>query len=113
MATVTLAAQNVIESGLTPTRTSGLSISNTYQVANDGRVFLHFEKSGLGSCDVTVVTPGSVDGHAIADLVVTVPATTGDVLIGPFPPAVFNSGGMLSFTLGEITGLTVAVLRLP
>jgi len=114
MADVELAVQQIVAAGITPTYTGSLSISNTYHVRNTGRIFLHFKKSGAGSCDVTIATPRTVDGLAIADRVVQVPATTGDKMIGPFKPDVYNSqGGVdLTFTLSEITGLTVAVLRL-
>lgn len=112
MANVRLTPQNVLEVGLTATYTGALLTTNTYQIVNDGRVILHFKKSGAGSCAVTIVTPGTVGGHAIADQTVTVPATTGDVFCGPFPPSVYNSAGDISFTASEVTGLTVAVLRI-
>jgi hypothetical protein len=45
---------------------------------------------------------------------VNVPATVGDVFIGPFDPATFDDVNHdISFTLSEITGLTVAVVQLP
>jgi hypothetical protein len=114
VADVRINPQQLDEDGLAPQYTGSLSASDTYLVNNDGRVFLHFKKTGAGDCTVTVETPGSVGGKAIADRTITVPATTGDVMAGPFPPSEFNQPGAhdLEFTLSEVTGLTVAALRL-
>jgi hypothetical protein len=114
MADVTLAVEAIVRSGIDPTDTGSLLTANTYQVQNEGRTFLHFKKSGAGACTVTVVTTAVVDGKAVADQTVTVPASTGDVMCGPWPPEIYNVKGdnYLEFTLSEITGLTVAALRL-
>jgi hypothetical protein len=113
MANVTLTPQQMAASGTTPTRTGSLSVSDTYLVRNDGHTFLHFRKSGAGGCTVTIQTPPTIGGLAVAEQTVNVPATTGDVMVGPFPPAIYNDGnGDAKFTLSEITGLDVAVLKL-
>lgn len=90
-----------------------LNVSDSYQINNDGNTILHFKKSGLGACTVTVDTPYTVDGLAIAQRTITIPASTGDVFAGPFPRDIYNQPGVhdLRFTLSEITGLTCAVLR--
>lgn len=112
MAEITVSVESVVRTGLAATYNGSLSASNQYFVANDGRVILHFLKTGAGNCTVTIVTPGLVDSLAVADRTFTVPASTGDVFVGPFPPSVYNDGdGNLEFTLSEVTGLTVAVLR--
>ena len=110
MADITLTPESISRSGLEATYTGSLSTGNTYFVANNENTFLHFKKSGAGDCDVTIVTSATVLGYAVSDVVVTVPASTGDVFIGPFPKAVF--GANITFTADEITGLTVACLRL-
>jgi len=110
--TVALTAEQVSKSGTIATYTS-VALANTYTVANDGRTMLHFKKSGAGDCVITVVTPGTIQGMAVADLTVTVPATTGDKFVGPFPMSLFNdANGLLQFTASDTAGLTVAVLRL-
>lgn len=114
MGIVTLAVEEANRNaGLTPTFNGSLSVSDTYRVDNDGKVLLYFKKSGAGDCDVTFDTPRQADGLAIADHVVTIPATTGDELLGGFRPLTFNQigQGYLEFTLDEITGLTVAVFK--
>lgn len=121
MSTVALTVQDMSRSGITPTRTAAgssplLNITDTFQFNNTGREFLHFMKSGAGACTVTIVTPTTVDGLAVADRTVTVAATTGDVMIGPFPPGMYNTAGsstFAGFTMSEVTGLTVAIVRMP
>lgn len=99
--------------GVAPTVVSDLSTSDTYQVKNDGSVVLRFAKTGSGACTVTMVTPGTVSGYAIADPTATVPASTGVRYCGPFPTAVFsNSSGDMEFTVSEVTGLSVEVTQL-
>jgi hypothetical protein len=116
MAIIPLSPQDLLPNAATaPTYTGSLSISNSYTVSNDGRMFLHFKKTGAGACTVTVTTPGSVFGVAIADVTFTVPATTGDVMFPLSPTALYNdqATGLVSFTCSEITGLSVAVLHPP
>ena len=112
--TVTVSSQQLLNSGLAATYTStGLSTSNTYSFNNDGRVFLHFKKTGAGDCTVTITTPGTVQGLAIADVTVSVPATTGDKFVGPFSTSLFNDASQnVSYTLSDTVGLSVALLRL-
>lgn len=113
MAEVRIEPQKILKSGITPSYTGSLLTANTYLVRNNGRIALHFKKSGAGACDVTIQTPVQMAGLDVAENIVNVPATTGDKLIGPFPTTVFNDGlGDLRFTLSEITGLTVAALEL-
>ncbi len=113
MSNVDVAVEQITPQGTDLTDTGSLSTGNTYLVPNDGNVFLHIKKSGAGSCTVTIATPGSVDGNAIADLTVTVAATTGDKMIGPLKPEVYNdANGKVAVTFSEVTGLTMAAARL-
>ena len=118
MANNRLTPENVVRTGLAATYlTDGggagqLNVADTYQVNNDEAIGLHFKKSGATDCIVTITTPGTVDGLAIPQRTITVPATTGDRFIGLFPAAVYNNSiHDLEFTLDNITGLTLAVLR--
>lgn len=113
MANVRLTPEAVDDKGLAATYIGSLSVANTYLVNNGGNVILHFKKTGAGACTVTVTTPKTGGrGLAIAERTFTVPATTGDIFAGTFPVGLFNDGsGDISFTLSEITGLTVAVLK--
>lgn len=114
MAIIPLTPLVLAQGGLTMAYTGGLTTTDTYTVRNNGKTFLHFKKTGAGICTVTIVTPGTVRGLAIADQTVSVPATTGDVMIGPFDPGTFDDGNHdVSFTLSDVTGLTVAVVAQP
>jgi hypothetical protein len=120
MSTVSLAVQTITRAGIAPTYTADgasplLNVADTFQFNNTGREILHFKKAGATNCNVTIVTPGTVDGLAIAERTKVVPATTGDVMMGPFPPDIYNTPGTATFagfTVDNITGLTVAILRI-
>jgi len=114
MADVLLATEQLVRGGLAAAYTGSLNGSDIYQVQNEGTTILHVKKSGAGVCTVTITTFGTVDGMAITDRTVSIPASTGDKFIGPFPTGVYNdpATGYLEFTVSDITGLTVAVLRL-
>jgi hypothetical protein len=87
--------------------------ADTHRFLNDGRTVLSFDK-GAGACTVTVTTPGTVRGVAVADPTYTLAASTEDQIIGPFAPDVFNdSDGYVSFAISEQTGITCSVIGLP
>lgn len=113
MAEVTLTVQRALPTGVAGTYTGSLSTSNTYLVRNSGRVLLDFRKSAAVDCVVTVQTPATLGGLAVAEQTITVPATTGQRFCGPYPPRIYNDGaGDLRFTLSDVDGLTVAVLEI-
>lgn len=109
-----LSVQQMVKGGLTATYTnSGLNTTDTYKFRNDGKVFVHFKKTGAGACTVTITTPNTQDGLAISDQTVTVDATTGDEMVGPLAPSLFNDASSdVSFTLSDTVGLSIAVVRL-
>ncbi len=111
MADRTLTPQVMTDTGVAPTYTGSLLTADTHIVRNNGRMFLHFLKTGAGACTVTVQTPATMGGKAVAETTFSVPATTGDVMAGPFPDRLYNDGSNdMRFTLSEITGLSVAVV---
>jgi hypothetical protein len=111
MADVAINPQDITRASITPSYTGSLSVSDTYTVTNNGRVFLHFKKTGAGNCTVTITTPETVDGLAVADRTITVEATTGDRMVGLFPGLHYNTSGSIRFTCSDITGLSVAAFR--
>jgi hypothetical protein len=120
MGDVTLTVQEMSRSGLAPTWTASgasplLNVTDNFKFNNTGKEYLHFKKSGAGDCTVTLKTPGTVDGLAVADRTVTVPATTGEKIIGPFPVAIYNDtqNTFNGFTVSEVTGLTCCIIRMP
>lgn len=113
MADVPLTVEQVVKTGLAATYNGSLATTNTYQVANNGKVILHAIKTAAVNCDITFTVAGNYYGMTFADHVVTCTATTGNLFIGPFPPQAFNdTAGNVEFTLSDVDGLTIAVINL-
>lgn len=99
------------ENAVTPTATHG------NKFLNDGKTFLFVRNGSGGDITVTVEAPGSVDGQAIADLVVTVKASgDGDgldeLLIGPFTSTFNQSDGYVWAVFSAVTDVIAAAFRL-
>lgn len=84
MARGILALQEIVRTGITPTLTAGDATNHHYFDNRSQDVYIQVKNGDASPITVTINTPGLIDGMAIPDLVVTVPATTGDKLIGPF-----------------------------
>ena len=104
-----LAQQAVALAGLTPTY-SAAAASTTVQCGE--RTFLHVKNTNASSMTVTLTATGKVRGQLAADLVVTVPATTGDKMIGPIPSELFAGAvdGTCAVGYSSTTSVTVACL---
>ena len=91
----------------------GDETENHYFV-NDGRTIIAVLKTG-GTCEMTFQTPGTVDGQAIAELLVTpAVAATQYTLIGPFPPSIYNqSDGTVYVDIDDETTFSLGAFRLP
>jgi hypothetical protein len=113
MAVIALnAAQLVSDAGLAPPVVQVPTAVDTYTFPNDGKTLLYIEH-GAGASNVTIITPGTVRGKAIADAVVAL-AISGRTLVGPFPPDLYNdASGLVTISFSEVTGAGVAVVRLP
>lgn len=109
MARTALAVQQIVRSGLTPSY-SAANVDG-HSIQNGGSEFLHV-KTGGTACNVTIVTPGTVDGQAVADRVIAI-GTTSERMIGPFPPDVYNQPGAadVHVDFSAVTSVTVAALR--
>jgi len=120
MARTVLTVQDIVRTGLNPTFVSG-DATNDHSFDNEGHnVFLYVKTTGTAA-DVTIITPNLVDGLAIGDLVVNMPAT-GERIIGPFPKALYDTidtdpdpdiDPAIFVDLDVDTGLTLAAIRLP
>lgn len=99
--------------GGTTAAPTAMDAADTYIVRNNGRVLLHFVKTGAGAATITIQTPKTVNGLAVAEETVAVPATTGNVWAGPFNPNTFNdASGDMRFTTDEDTGITVEAIQI-
>lgn len=112
MADVTLAPTVAVQGGIASS-TQAMATADNYIIRNNGNVLLHFVKVGANNATITVVTPKTVSGLAVADLTFSVPATTGDVWAGPFSPDTFNdANGDLDVSTSEETGIVMEAIDL-
>lgn len=94
--------------------TAGTTVSYTAVTAADRFVpadhcFLHVKNANAGSVTVTVLTPGTQDGLAIADRVVTI-LTTAEAMIA-IPPAWYRSSdGLGDVQFSPTSSVTAAVI---
>jgi hypothetical protein len=80
----------------------------------DPRTFLFYRNTNAATRRVVVVVPGLIYGQALTDVTVTVPATTGEKLIGPLDYGLANpTTRRVDITYPDgVTGVTVAAVRI-
>lgn len=116
MAYTQVTPQVIVDAGLTPTYSApavGAGVGDS--LPGDGRTFLHVKNAGGTAVSVTVHINKTADGHPITSQQVSVPATNGEKMIGPFPP-LYNDPGVADHgrVLVEYgAAVTRAVLSLP
>ncbi len=109
----TLTKQTITRTGLSPTYASAAGGGDKFVPGDD--TFLNVRNASGAPITVTVVTPGAVEGQAIADLTFSVPATTGNIMVGPFPLALFANSAddnLAAITYSGVTSLTIAAVKL-
>lgn len=89
MARAVLAVQDSVLAGLTPTFTVATVDGHAFD-NRSGKVVLYVKNGGGVSTTVTISTPATVNGLAVADLTVSIPAGE-ERVIGTFPRGVFNN----------------------
>ena len=106
-----LAVQEIVRAGLAPAYTACAAGGDSF--ANPGNAFIHIKNANGSAATLTIVTPKTVDGLAVADRTVSIPATSGDVMIGPLPAATYNdASGNVSLTYSAVTDLTIGIVKL-
>ncbi len=93
MARVSVTPQACDDAGITPTWTA--PTADGIMIPGDGQTKVMVRNTNASPCTVTVQTPEQRAGLDVAEQTVTIPATTGEKIIGPFPQSTFNrpSGG--------------------
>jgi hypothetical protein len=111
MAAITL--QSISIAGLGPTYSTATASDTTSGITPDDRVFIHAKNSNASTATITInpVAPTSVKvpgvgNVAVPALAVVIPATTGDRMIGPIPPAYIDGTG----TIEQITGRLITAV---
>ena len=102
-----------------PTPTAGLVPS--YGAANasdtfvpDDRTFLYVKNTNGSTRTITITTTPTYRGLAIQDPGPTIAATTGELILGPFPADAYAdpSTGLCTVTPSATAGVTLACVRL-
>lgn len=110
-----LTAQTVVKAGITPTY-SAVNATDTIAPVRGASLFLHVKNANASACTVTLVDNGlTAAGSAATNPTVTVPANTGDKMIGPLPVAAMASlsTGLLSVTYSVTSSVTAALISVP
>ena len=112
MARTVLAVQQVTINGAAPTFAAA-DQANGMEFANNGDVILEVKNTSASPVTVTLTTPITVEGIALTDPAISVPATTGDRIFGTFSPQVFNqAGGTVYVDFSASSGVTIAAYKL-
>lgn len=108
-----LTTQKITRAGAEPTFVAASGGGDKFVPDDD--VHLEFINGSGSPITATVVTPGNVDGEAVADRTITLPANK-RTKAGPFPKQVFANnadGGKAAITYSDVTTLTVGVFQVP
>ncbi len=111
-----LTVQTVVAAGIAPSYAASAA-SDTFTDDGSERTFIQLKNTGTikVATIVPVVATANIPGVgvvAVPTMTVSIPATTGDKMIGPFPAAYINSSGLVTVALDGITGATVAAVKL-
>jgi hypothetical protein len=106
-----LTVQEPTLAGITPTYAAADVAGDTFAIGG-GTYLIHIKNSGTQKV-ATFTTPGTIEGVAISDPTVTIPATTGDKLIKlTAPQSLFaNSSGLGAIAYDGVTGATIAIFK--
>lgn len=99
--------QTITSTGLGPTYEAANVDGNSFHLVQ-GRIF-HVKNAGTAAITVTIPTPGTVDGLAVADRTISVPAA-GERLISLGSGAAYRqTGGVAHADYSSVTSVTVAI----
>lgn len=106
-----LTVQQAALAGLAPSYAAASAGGDSFP--NDGKIVLHVKNTNGSARTVTVASQvQATAGRAPANNAVSIPATTGDKIIGPFDPSIWNdSTGSCLVTYSADTGVTIAAIR--
>jgi 2-methylaconitate cis-trans-isomerase PrpF len=83
------------------------------QFSNNGKTYYEVKNGSGAPITVTFARAKSCDQGGLHPTTVSVPATTGDRICGPFDPTLYNDANqMIQVTYSAVTSLTVAAVSL-
>jgi len=111
MAQVALTVQDIGHGGAAESFVAAAAAATGNKYPCDGKTWLHAKNTGTIKV-LTISTPGTVDGLAVAERTISLPATTGDIMIPPFPPSQYaQADGQVYIDLDLATAVTYCVFR--
>lgn len=114
MARTSLTIQTTSRTGLSPSYVSG-DAANGHDFNNAGQnVVIHIKNGSGSTVTLTVVTPGTVDGLAVANRDIAIPAGE-ERIVGPFRKDQYGTGNnqdTVQLDLDDDTSVTLAALKL-
>lgn len=110
----TLTTQKIARAGVAPTFAAAAVGGDRFTPGH--YTYLEIKNAGGSPVTVTVAATAKVDNDiALANTTVSVPATTGDIKIGPFPPRDYlatDGSGLADITYSGVTSVTIGVFSL-
>jgi hypothetical protein len=111
MARTLITVQEVSRDGISASYVS-FDQANGMEFDCTGREHVHIKNTNASGRTLTIDTPGTIDGQAVANRTVAIPGTTGDKKIGPFPPALYaQANGRVYLDIDVGTNVTIGVFR--
>ena len=104
----TLTAQSIADAGTTPTCSA--AADGDVLGGNTGRQYLEVKNASGSGITVTVTAVTNCNHGFLHSMSVSVAATTGDKLIGPFPVNRFGTAPVVSYS--AVTSVTAAYVTL-
>lgn len=90
------------------------AVAGGHKFVNDGSTILVLQNTNGATRTITITTYSVVDGLAVADLTIPLPATTGRVITATFPKTVYNgTDGKVAVDYSATAGVKVAAVRIP
>ena len=109
----TLATQVIVRTGLAPSYAAAAGGGDAMETGDD--MFLHVKNTSGGALTVTIAIPSSASttsGVTYTNTAVSVPATTGDRMIGPISNIYKDTTtGLATITYSGVTSLTVGCFK--
>ena len=103
-----LSVQTALVTGIVPTY-NAVSASDTF--SNDGGTRLHIKNGGGGTCTVTITTPYTLGGLALADQVISIGAGV-ENQVAVLSTQIYNaSDDLVTITFSPTTSVTMSLIK--